>query len=408
MNPLRSSAARVVTALCLSSTVLVGCQIDVLQSENDFTEAQIEAAAALPSVARGATKTGVAGIYAMWTVSAMLPPAEATAPGLGALLEVQTQGFANRLNARNRAVGNRAYESLNLAQTVLDRLDQVSLSTNQVASDKGKALLRGNMFFIQGMVYGNLARYYTTIVEAGTRASLTPDQARAKAIGLLELARTNFLALSAQPATPAVPFAVSGLITTGDDKLINSAIGMLHFDAGNLSAAGAFLASGYVATDVARQATFRQDPNGDFIGHDMWTDFSGGALRYSADLITQRMPGDSLRVAGTATALNPRNWFANNNFEYFWPVVANVPFVSWQEVAMMRAQLATDAAVRASLISAVLTSFNMSAADVARVVGDPAFSDARISRYVYLGKGRSSISRNASFRRWETPDELQR
>jgi len=408
MNPLRSSAARVGTALCLSSTVLVGCQIDVLQSENDFTEAQIVAAAALPSVARGATKAGVAGIYAMWTVSAMLPPAEASAPGLGALLEVQTQGFANRLNARNRAVGNRAYESLNLAQTVLNQLDRVSLSTNQVASNKGKALLRGNMFFVQGMVYGNLARYYATIVEAGTGASLTPDQARAKGIALLELARTNFLALSAQPATPAVPFTTSGLITTGDDKLINSAIGMLHFDAGNLSAAGPFLNAGYVATDVARQATFRQDPNGDFIGHDMWTDFSSGALRYSADLIAQRLPGDSLRVAGTTAATNPRNWFTNNNFEYFWPVVANVPFVSWQEVAMMRAQLTSDAAARTTLVSAVLTSFGMSAADVARVVGDPAFTDARISRYASLGKGRSPISRNAAFRRWETPDELQR
>jgi len=64
--------------------------------------------------------------------------------------------------------------------------------------------------------------------------------------------------------------------------------------------------------------------------------------------------------------------------------------------------------VRTTLVSAVLTSFGMSAADVARVVGDPAFTDARISRYVSLGKGRSPISRNASFRRWETPDELQR
>ena len=408
MRPLRSSAARVGTALGLSSILLMGCNIEVLQSKNDFTEAQIEAAAALPSVARGATKAGVSGIYAMWTVAAMLTPAEATAPGLGALLEVQTQGFANRLNARNRAVGNRAYESLNLAQTVLDQLDQVTLSANTVADQKGKALLRGNMLFVQGMVYGNLARYYATIVEAGTRASLTPDQVRAKGIALLEQARTNFLALSAQPPTPAVPFNTAGLITTGDDKLINSAIGMLHFDAGNASAAGPLLNAGYVAADVARQATFRQDPNGDFIGHDMWTDFSSGALRYSADLISQRLPGDSLRVAGTAAATNPRNWFANNNFEYFWPVVANVPFVSWQEVAMMRAQLTSDAAARTTLVSAVLTSFGMSAADVARVVGDPAFTDARISRYASLGKGRSPISRNAAFRRWETPDELQR
>jgi len=403
-----SLRSRSIATLLIGASVLAACNIEVLQSKNDFIEAQIDAAAALPSVARGATKVSVSGLYAMWTLAGVLTPAEAASPGLGALLEVQTTGFANRLNARNRAVGSRSYEALNLSQSVLDQLDNVSLSTNSVADVKGKALLRGNMLFVQGMLYGNLARYYSTVVEAGTRAQLSPEQSRTKAIALLERARTSFRDFNAQPATPAVPFITTGLIVIGDDKLINSVVGMLQFDAGNVAAAGALLDGGYVAADAARQATFRQDPNGDFSGHDMWTDFSSGGLRYSADLIAQRLPGDSLRVAGTAAATNPRNWFANNNFEYFWPVVANVPFVSWQEVAMMRAQITADAAVRSQLVSSVLTSFGISATDVARIVADPAFTNARIARYVYLGKGRAPISGVATFRRWETPDELTR
>jgi hypothetical protein len=399
---------RTALATLMGTATLSGCTIDVLQSRNDFTEAQVEAAAALPSVARGATKAGVSGIYAMWTVVSMVTPAEAVAPGIGALLEVQTQGFANQLNARNRAAGNRSYEALNLAETVLAQVEAIPLSTNAVADQKGKALLRGNMWFVQGMIYGNLARYYTRVVEHGTKASLTPEQARAKSIALLERARGAFRDLNAQPATPAVPFTTTGLITTGDDKLINSVVGMFQFDAGNTAAAAPLLDGGYVAADAARQATFRQDPNGDFIGHDMWTDFSSGGLRYSPDFIALRLPGDSLRVAGTTAATNPRNWFANNNFEYFWPVVANVPFISWQEVAMMRAQLTTDATARAALVTSVLSSLGMSAADVARVVGDAAFTNARIARYVYLGKGRAPISGTAGFRRWEVPDELTR
>jgi len=378
-----SLRSRSIATLLIGASVLAACNIEVLQSKNDFIEAQIDAAAALPSVARGATKVSVSGLYAMWTLAGVLTPAEAASPGLGALLEVQTTGFANRLNARNRAVGSRSYEALNLSQSVLDQLDNVSLSTNSVADVKGKALLRGNMLFVQGMLYGNLARYYSTVVEAGTRAQLSPEQSRTKAIALLERARTSFRDFNAQPATPAVPFITTGLIVIGDDKLINSVVGMLQFDAGNVAAAGALLDGGYVAADAARQATFRQDPNGDFSGHDMWTDFS-------------------------AAATNPRNWFANNNFEYFWPVVANVPFVSWQEVAMMRAQITADAAVRSQLVSSVLTSFGISATDVARIVADPAFTNARIARYVYLGKGRAPISGVATFRRWETPDELTR
>ena len=400
--------AQMISASLVGATLLSACNVEVLQSKNDFTEAQISAAAALPSVARGATKAGVAGIYAMWTVASMIPPADAVAPGIGALLEVQTQGFANSLNARNRAVSNRSYEALNLAETVLRQIDAATFSANPVANAKGRALLRGHLLFVQGMIYGNLSRYYSTIVEHGTKASLTPVQARAKAVALLAQSRTAYRDFNAQPATPAVPFTASGLITTGDDKLINSAIGMFEFDAGNLAAAGPLLDGGYVAADVARQATFRQDPNGDFIGHDMWTDFSSGGLRYSPDFIANRLPGDTLRVLGTTAATNPRNWFANNNFEYYWPVVTNVPFVSWQEVAMMRAQLTTDPAVRVQLVSAVLTSFGMSAADVTRVVGDPAFTNARISRYVYFGKGRAPISAATGFRRWETPDELTR
>ena len=390
------------------ATSLAACNVEVLQSKNDFTRAQIEAAAALPSVARGATKAGVSGLYAMWTVASMLTPAEAVAPGIGALLEVQTLGFANTLNARNRAVGNRTYESLNLAETVLAQLDAASFSTVSVADLKGKALLRGNMLFVQGILYGNLARYYTTVVEHGTNASLTPDAARAKGIALLERARTAFRDFSAQPATPAVPYTTTGLIVIGDDKLINSVVGMLQFDAGNTTAASTLLDGGYIATDAARQATFRQDPNVDFIGHDMWTNFSSGALRYSPDLLTNRLPGDTLRVAGTAAATNPRNWFANNNFEYYWPVSANVPFVSWQEVAMMRAQITSDATTRTQLVTAVLGSYGVSAADVARVTGDAAFTNARIARYVYLGKGRAPISGTTGFKRWETPDELKR
>lgn len=400
--------APMILATVFGAALLSACTVDVLQSKNDFTETQIAAAAALPSVARGATKAGVSGIYAMWTVVSLVPPADAVAPGIGALLEVQTQGFANSLNARNRAVGNRSYEALNLAETALRQVDSATFGTNAIANAKGRALLRAHLLFVQGMIYGNLSRYYITIIEHGTKAPLTPAQARAKAIALLELSRTAYRDFNAQPATPAVPFSTNGLITTGDDKLLNSVIGMLQFDAGNAAAAGPLLDGGYVAADVARQATFRQDPNGDFIGHDMWTDFSSGALRYSPDLIANRLPGDSLRVAGTTAATNPRNWFSNNNFEYYWPVVANVPFVSWQEVAMMRAHLTTDPAVRLQLVSAVLTSFGMSAADVTRIVGDPAFTNARISRYVYVGKGRAPISGGTSFRRWEVPDELTR
>ena len=400
-------AQTIMTALA-GVALFSACNVEVLQSRNDFTQDQIAASAALPSVARGATKAGVSGIYAMWTLASMIAPAEAIAPGIGALLEVQTLQFANQLNGRNRAAGNRGYEALNLAETVLTRLDAATFSSNSVADMKGKALLRGNLLFIQGMIYGNLARYYARVVEHGTKASLTPDQARAKGIVLLERARAAFRDFAAQPATTAVPYATAGLILVGDDKLINSAVGMLQFDAGNVSAASVLLDAGYMASDAARQATFRQDPNGDFIGHDMWTDFSSGGLRYSPDLINSRLPGDTLRVVGTTAATNPRNWFANNNFEYFWPVVANVPFVSWQEVAMMRAQITTDAAVRAQLVTSVLASFGISVADAARIVGDPAFTNARIARYVYLGKGRAPISGNASLRRWEVPDELTR
>lgn len=342
--------------------------------------------------------------------------------------------FANRIaqegivaadNSQNATIARRAYTTFALVTDALDGIQKNTFSTTPAQDAKAKALLTANAKAIEGVLYANLCKFYEQIPEPGTGNLLPPDEAKNRAIRALQEAKAAFVQYSAA----AVPDPVVGgaSVATGllgntnrsGEKLCDSYIGMLHFDTGTRDQAATFLANGYTPADQATQAGYRviNALSGPGLYPPAVNYVAFSVNDYATGFLNERIPGD---VNRRGAALN---WFdatisLATRINYFYPVppgagaitpVVLYPLITWQEVALMRAELGqVDAA---QTVQQVLQSWGVPAVQAQEIAADrTAYPLERIARYEYVGRGRRWSAVNAqrpnTYRRWPIAQEF--
>lgn len=320
----------------------------------------------------------------------------------------------NPINSTNARL---VYTTFSLIRDAQNALASSTFSANQNEDTKAKALINANLKMIEGLMYADMCKFYENTPEPGTGNNLSPEEAKTRAIAALQEAKNQWVQYSANTARDAslagVPI-VTGLFTNAarsGEKLVDSYIGMLHFDTGTRGQAAAFLANGYVASDAATQVGYRviNALTGPGVYPTAVNNTVFSINDYSTSFINDRIPGDVVRRGA------PVNWFdptvaIATRINYFFPLppttgggltpVTRYPLITWQEVALMQAELGN--ADRTQVISAVLASWGIPAADVARLAADPAITLQRVARYEYIYRGRRwSLGFNANtYRRW--------
>ena len=335
------------------------------------------------------------------------------------------EGVVAADNSQNTTNVRRAYTAFALASDALTGVQKNTFSANPPQDAKAKALLTANLKVVEGLMYANLCKFYEQVPEPGTGTLLTPEEAKGRAIAALQAAKTAFQQYSAA----AVPDPIVGgaSVATGilnnanrsGEKFCDSYIGMLHFDTGTRDQAGAFLANGYVAADQATQVGYRviNALTGPGLYPPAVNYVSFSVNDYSTTFIAERIPGDVNRRGA------PVNWFDGTvslaiRINYFYPVppgpgavtpVLLYPLVSWQEVALMRAELGqVDVA---QTVLQVVQSWGVAAVQAQEVASDRAtYPLSRIARYEYVGRGRRwsavNILRPNTYRRWPLSQEF--
>jgi hypothetical protein len=337
-------------------------------------------------------------------------------------VRIADEGFVASDNSQNRTISERVYTTFSLASIIEQGIANNRFSTDAASDARFKALLTANVRFMQGLLYANLAKFYETIIEPRTGAQLTPEQAKQRAIELLTQAGAQWQTYYTSAAPLPAAFSITGFVgvrpgtapgtfvpdSAAVRKFIASYIAMLHFDTGTRQQAVPFLANGYVQADQGREVGIQTIDalTGSGVYPTARNYFAfGGLNNYSASFIANRIPADTLRRA-------PSNWFspaAANAANYFFPPAARYPLISWQEVALMQAELgqADSAAVK----RAVLQSWNIPAAVAMTLSADPAITLERVARYEYIGRGRrwsvGNLMTRQPWRRWAVANELR-
>lgn len=398
---------------------LGGCKLDVLEDPKAFTQDKAQDAAGAYLSAVGAIKAGfdahqriawAAGMVGNEEIESVL---DNTITQYG--LRLERENILAKDNTFNRSIVSVAYQSLALA-------DNARQAVNKNAfSPKGKALLLANINLIEGLVYGDMAKFYAKVIEFGTGAELDPAAAKAKAIAALQEGLNQYKA--AAGIADAATERLTGLVVDPviGQKFLNSYIGMIYFDTGEKTKAGSFLEQGYVAADGGKEVGIVNINTLTGIGvYPEWRNGVEFQLNgYSQKFIDGRIPADTLRRA-------PARWFVRGNnipvatnrvvMNYFFPqsplsattpaggaTLAAFPLITWQEVALMRADPAVNALKAADVIESVLTSWRIPAA-TARALA-PTLTLDRVARYEYMGRGRR-WSAVGSYPKWEVANEF--
>lgn len=405
-------------ALALGSGLLASCDLRVLNDEAAITQDAVNTANGTVLAAAGMLKNGFAAHQEIGWTSALIGEQE-----LSPNRQNQTFVFAVRIanesivaadNSQNATVVRGIYTALSLADVVEKGVASNTFSTNAAADAKAKALLTANVLFMRGLLYGDLAKFYVNTLEAKTGATLAPDAAKQRAIDLLTQAQQKWQEYYSNTAT--APISVAGLVgvragaTAGTfvpdsaavRKFVNSYIAVLHFDMGTKPQATPYLANGYVAADQGLEVSYpvQNALTGAAIYPTVRNYVAFGGLNsYSASFIANRIPADTSRRA-------PSAWYlaaTANNIDYFYPGTGRYPLVSWQEVALMRAQLGAQDSIQVK--AAVLQSWRIAAALATTLASDASITLDRISRYEYAGRGRR-WSAVGSYQRWPLANEL--
>jgi hypothetical protein len=337
-------------------------------------------------------------------------------------VRISNEGLLAPDNTENSTIAAGVYNTFALAEVVEKGLAANTFSTNAGQDAKAKSLMTANLLFMRGLLYSDLAKFYAEIVEPKTNARLTPDQAKTRAIELLQQAQAKWAEYYSNTSPLPTGFSPAGMVgvragaapgtftqdSTAVRKFVNSFIGVIHFDMGTRAQAAPFLAAGYDATDAGREVSYLTIDalTGTGIYPTARNYFAFNNLNgYSQSLIQNRIPADTLRRA-------PSNWFAPaavSPANYFYPPAVRYPLVSWQEVALMQAELGSRPAPE--VIAAVLTSWRIPAAVAATLSTDATITLQRVARYEYVGRGRRwSVGNPAmngqAWTRWQTPLEL--
>ncbi|MCS6807429.1 MAG: hypothetical protein RML40_01700 [Bacteroidota bacterium] len=323
-------------------------------------------------------------------------------------------------NSQNSTIVTAVYSAFALCDVVEQGIERNTFSSNSGQDAKAKALMSANMLMIRGLLYSDLAKFYSEIREPKTNAKLTPDQAKTRAIELLLQARAKWAEYYANPSPLPSGFSPAGMFgvragaggtflpdSAAVRKFVNSFIGMIHFDQGTRQQAAPFLAAGYLPSDAGQELTYQTIDalTGPGIYPRVRNYYAFQNLNsYSASFIANRIPADTNRRA-------PSNWFspvAVSPANYFFPPAARYPLITAQEVALMQAELGIRP--RAEVIAQVLQSWRIPAAVATTLANDPAITLERVARYEYVGRGRRWSVGNPStgqpWPRWQPSLEM--
>lgn len=408
-------------ALAVCAFVVVGCDLKVLQDPKAFTIDKAQDANGAYQSTSGAIKSIFDGHQRMAWAAGMVGNEEIESVLDNAItqygLRIERENIITKDNTFNRSIVSITYQGLSLANNARQAVDKNTFSA------KGKALLLANINMVEGIAYADMAKFYAQVIEYGTGASLSPDQAKTKAIGLLAESINQFRAAAAIADAATERLVGLYLDPVIGQKFCNSYIAMLHFDTGTKAQAAPFLDLGYVLADAGREIGIVNINTLSGIGvYPEWRNAVEFQLSgYSQKFIDNRITADTLRRA-------PATWFVRGKnislpanrlvTNYFFPqsplsattpagspTLATLPLITWQEVALMQADPAINKATANVVETAVMTSWRIPATRAAALAADPAVTLERVARYEYIGRGRR-WSAVGTYPKWEVANEF--
>jgi len=416
-----------VFGLCIA---LMGCdKLKVIDNPVAITPDNATAASGTVALVASALKNGFEAHQQICWSAGLIGREELRATGAAGQFifanRIEAEGIVATDNSQNSTNSRRAYTAHALVIEALAAIQKNTFSTNPQQDAKAKALLTANVKVIEGLMYLDFAKFYERVPEPGTGNLLSPDEAKTRAIAALQAAKQQFQAYSSNtapdPAVGGVPVTTGLLLNVNrsGEKLCDSLIGMLHFDTGTRNQAAAFLQNGYTAADAATQAGFRviNALAGPGLYPPVVNYISFRVNDFSDSFVANRIPGDVNRRGAPVEWFNPALPI-ETRINYFFPVppgpgaitpVVLYPIVSWQEVALMLAELGQ--ADRSTTVFNVVRSWGVPEAQARAVADNPTeFPLSRIARYEYVGRGRRWSQVNAerpnTYRRWPVSFEF--
>ena len=405
----------------LMTLLLTSCDLNVLQDPKAFTQdiAQDVNGAYLSIIT--AIKSGFdahqkmawsAGMIGNEELETILESSITLYP-----LQLEKEGIISKGNSQNRSIVTSAYQALAMADNAKQAIAQNTLGA------KAKALYLANIALAEGVIYGDMSKFYANVIEFGSGNSLTPEAAKTKAIASLQESINQFKAVAAATDTPTEKTAGFYTDPVNTTKFLNSYIAMLHFDTGTKAQAAPFLDAGYDVIDAGKEIGIININalNGEGLYPEWRSGVEFQLNGYSQKFLDNRIATDTLRRL-------PTRWFvrgkgitlANNRvaMNYFYPqspltattpaggaTLASFPLISWQEVALMKADAAINKAKPSDVIEAVLTSWRIPAARAKTLSLDPTITLQRVAQYEYVGRGRR-WSAVGTYGKWEVANEF--
>ena len=411
--------------LVIIATFLGSCTLEVLENPKSVTpdKAQDEPTDVLLSAA-GALKNAMDAHQKNAWVAGLVGNEEIqTVKDAGFsqfAIRIEKENTLKGDNTQNRTNCNRVYLALALAENARKGLAKVTFAGNDA---KTKALFNANILMVEGMMYGNMAKFYATVPELGTDKRLSNAEGKDRAIKALQDAIVQFKAFAA--STDTLTFKTPGLYSTTDIalKFCNSFIGMLYFDTGEKAKATPFLEAGYTWADAGKELTFKVQNalTGDGIYPEWRSGIEFELNGYAQKFIDARIADDTLRRL-------PTRWFtaapaiavATNRLvmSYFYPqapaganpatgttTAAGYPVISAAEVALMLADPAVGKANAAATISLVLQSWKITKARADVLSTDATITLDRVARFEYAGRGRRWAA-VGTYPKWDLANEF--
>jgi hypothetical protein len=414
-----------IIAFLLPIFAFSNCDLNVIDDPNGITQDKVADGRGPLYLVAGALKAGFEGHNQLCWSSGLVGNEELSSIAANISqtpIQIETQGKVPADLGQNTNQASFVYSSLALATNARTAVEK---STYNAAA---KALFLANINMIEGMMYGDWAKFYEKCYEFGTGKEMTPDQTRDLAVSKLQEASKQFEAFN--NATDLGGVFATGLFNNKDlgVKFCNSFIGMLYFDTGAKAKAAEFLAKGYTKADAGREFGYKNS-NALTSGADaIYSAVSSGVQfqlnQYSLTFRNDRILQDTFRRF-------PSNWAAaqisladnTNKINYFYPAatgtalptipatsrLAYFPIITANEVALMLADVAVTpsvtAAQRQQTISDVLTSWKIPATVVTTLLADAAITLDRVARYEYAGRGRrwSAVGKYA---KWPIANEF--
>ena len=421
MNPTYKSRFGLALGSLTLAASLVSCDLAVLQDPKAFTQEKAQDANGAYQSATGAVKNVLDAHQKMAWAAGMIGNEEIESVLDNAItqygLRIERENTVAKDNSQNRSIVSTGYQGLALADNARQAVNKNTFSA------KGKALLLANINLAEGIVYADMAKFYAQVIEFGTGAALSPEQAKAKAIAALTEAINQYKAAAA--IADVAPERLTGLYIDPviGQKFCNSYIAMLHFDTGTKAQAAPFLDQGYVAADAGREIGIVNLNS--LAGIGLYPEWRNGVEfqlnGYSQKFVEARITADTLRRAPTRWFVRGKNIDLPTNrlvTNYFFPqspltattpaggaTLAAFPLITWQEVALMQADPAINKANANDTEAAVMVSWRIPAARAAAIAADPAITLERVARYEYMGRGRR-WSAVGTYPKWEIANEF--